>query len=120
VHQTGEWSVTVTDDLGCKATSDFVVTVLEDKEVQPIPVITPNGDGSNDFFKIKRYLLPGDQYELTIYNRYGNEIYSSSNYQNDWDGKYEGTLVPEGPYYYFLKDKAGNEWKGPINVVYNY
>jgi|GEM_PF-1709882 len=119
IDQTGNYSVHVTSDLGCISVVDFVVTVLEDKLVQPIPVMTPNGDGSNDVFKIKRYIMPDDRYNLTIFNRYGNEVYSDANYQNDWNGEYKGNLVPEGPYYYFLKDKDGQEWKGPVNVVYN-
>lgn len=41
---------------------------------------------------------------LTIYNRYGNEIYSKYNYQNEngWDGYYQNKALPSGTYYYVL------------------
>jgi gliding motility-associated-like protein len=34
-----------------------------------------------------------------VFNRYGNEVFSSKNYHNDWDGKYKGKPVPDGTYY---------------------
>ncbi len=61
-------------------------------------VFTPNGDGVNDLFVIRGIdLYP--QHRLVIFNRWGNEIYKSNNYRNDWDG---GTLS-EGTYYYVLE-----------------
>jgi gliding motility-associated-like protein len=74
----------------------------------------------NDAFLAKPVILPGEQYELKIFNRYGQAVYSSSNYQNDWKGLDDGgKLVPSGPYYYLLKDvKTGKEETGPVNVIY--
>ena len=118
IHQTGNYSVHLTNNNNCLSTLDFVVTVLEDKKMQPMHVFTPNNDGFDDVFRIKRYLLPGDRYQLTVYDRYGLEVYSSSDYQNDWNGEYKGSKVPEGPYYYYIKDKDGQEFKGPVNVIY--
>jgi gliding motility-associated-like protein/uncharacterized repeat protein (TIGR01451 family) len=61
-------------------------------------VITPNGDGKNDAFVIvgiERY--PGSV--LLIYNRWGNQVFQSKNYQNEW----RGTGLNDGTYYYILK-----------------
>ncbi|WP_161596709.1 DUF7927 domain-containing protein [Chitinophaga vietnamensis] len=61
-------------------------------------VITPNGDGKNDFL-----VIPGlDRYPgstLLIYNRWGNQVYQNKNYDNKWDGH----GLNEGTYFYILK-----------------
>jgi gliding motility-associated-like protein len=62
-------------------------------------VFTPNGDGTNDLFEI-RHLPPNAT--LSITNRWGKEVYSSTNYQSNWtaedisDGIYYYRLVAEG------------------------
>jgi gliding motility-associated-like protein len=71
-------------------------------------LFTPNGDGINDVLEI-RGLNQFEKAELSIVNRWGNEVYKSNNYQNDWNG--EG--LNEGTYYYLLKVKrnAASEWE---------
>lgn len=65
-------------------------------------VFTPNADGKNDRFEIKNL----DQYSdvhFWVYNRWGNKVYESENYQNDWDGKTRrGKRLDDGTYYYIL------------------
>lgn len=64
-------------------------------------VITPNGDGKNDKFTILGInQFPGS--ELIIYNRWGNVVFQSKDYKNDWDGK----GLNEGTYYYTLNLKT--------------
>lgn len=78
---------------------------------------TPNGDGSNDVFEIRGLDLFAEN-DLVIVNRWGNEVYKSTNYKNNWAG--EG--LNEGTYYYVLriKDSAGDEWqvfKGYVTLI---
>jgi gliding motility-associated-like protein len=66
---------------------------------------SPNRDGVNDnFVIIKPY---GTILELEIFNRWGNVVYTSTNYNNDWDGKgtknFIGQDLPDGGYYYTLR-----------------
>ena len=64
-------------------------------------LITPNGDGENESFFIPCIeAFPGSR--LTIYNRYGNKIYHTEDYQNDWEGTYRGKPLPDGTYFYQL------------------
>jgi gliding motility-associated-like protein len=71
--------------------------------------MTPNGDGNNDYFIINN--LNPEIYSksiLTIYNRWGGIMYTSTEYglnNNWWDGKttYENKLVTDGIYYYILE-----------------
>nr|WP_233166914.1 gliding motility-associated C-terminal domain-containing protein [Pedobacter sp. ASV2] len=78
---------------------------------------TPNGDGNNDTFEIKGLELFAEN-DLMIVNRWGNQVYKSDNYRNDWTG--DG--LNEGTYYYVLrvKEASGSEWqvfKGYITLI---
>ncbi|WP_316801641.1 Calx-beta domain-containing protein [Pedobacter frigidisoli] len=80
-------------------------------------LFTPNGDGINDVFEI-RGLNQYQSNELQIVNRWGNEVFHSKNYQNNWTG--EG--LNEGTYYYLLRvKKAGSDevevFKGYITLI---
>ncbi|AOM78268.1 gliding motility-associated C-terminal domain-containing protein [Pedobacter steynii] len=85
--------------------SNVVSTVVENADFIIPNIITPNGDGNNDTFKIKGLEnYPGTK--VTIFNRWGNEVYRSDNYTNDWDG----SQLNEGTYYYLIlrKEKSGS------------
>ncbi|UOQ97383.1 gliding motility-associated C-terminal domain-containing protein [Hymenobacter sp. 5317J-9] len=75
-------------------------------------VITPNGDRQNDRFVIENI----EQYPnatLTIFNRWGRQIYQSTNYRNTYDGE---NNVP-GVYYYFCQLPDGTRYKGWFELV---
>lgn len=77
-------------------------------EIKPfIPnIITPNGDGKNDRFAI----LGLEPYSsLTITNRMGEVLYQTDNYDNAWDGKYQGHLLQPDTYWYILKMPSSKE-----------
>ena len=84
--------------------SNTVSTTVDNADFIIPNIITPNGDGSNDTFKIKGLEnYPGTQ--VTIFNRWGNEVFRSDNYNNDWDG----SQLNEGTYYYLIlrREKSG-------------
>ena len=66
---------------------------------------SPNNDGIDDAWIIKRPY--GTNIAVKIFNRWGNEVYSNANYQNDWKGKgisnFIGEDIPEGTYYYIVE-----------------
>ena len=65
---------------------------------------TPNKDGKNDVFKI-----PGKSihnYEMTIYNRWGEQVFFTTNAAEGWDGTYRNIDAPAGPYVVVLKNKS--------------
>src|SRR5690606_17875985 len=79
---------------------------------------TPNGDGLNDRFVI-RGLEFYPENRLLIFNRWGNEVYNVTAYQNDWDGASLG----EGTYYYIFELRLNSgHWqtfKGFVTIVRN-
>lgn len=96
----------VTNKNGCAATSEQLINF--DNSDGMIPnVISPNNDSLNDVFKIG---FPN--VDLKIYNRWGKEIYSSKNYENNW-----GNGVEAGTYFYTVELQNGETCKGYINVV---
>ncbi|MGK6350915.1 gliding motility-associated C-terminal domain-containing protein [Parapedobacter sp. DT-150] len=81
-------------------------------------VFTPNGDGLNDYFVIPRLDLFTEN-RLLLFNRWGNELFKTTDYQNDWNGN----GLAEGTYYYVLELKAPNgRWetfKGFVTLIRN-
>jgi gliding motility-associated-like protein len=98
--------VYVKDRNGCLITTKAFVDVP-----MFIPnLITPNKDGANDRFEI--ISLPMNS-ELRIYNRWGNQVYKHTSYDNSWDG--EG--LADGIYYFDLVLPDKQLYKGWVNLV---
>ena len=104
--------------------SQATVTISFDgKEIlSDIPdVITPNGDGLNDelyFEEIGNGTYPNA--EILIFNRYGDEVFRSQPYQNEWRGQNNSNKdLPHGTYYFVLKLDAGgqNVVKGNVTIM---
>ena len=71
---------------------------------------SPDGDGINDFFKISGQGM--SDFQIEIYNRWGQMVYKSSDLSNGWDGIFKGERVPTGTYVYKIKtSKYGLEQK---------
>jgi gliding motility-associated-like protein len=108
VYETpGEYIVTLTsyNEAGCALSAT--------KKLNAEPpfilgnVITPNGDGKNDFFQV-----PVAQSTLEIYNRWGKKIFQAADYKNDW-----GKGIGNGTYYYVVNTPNGKNCKGWIEVL---
>ncbi len=85
----------------------------------PLPstnYISPNGDNKNDFWKIENVDIYKD-FALQIFDQFGHVIYeAASNYNNEFDGKINGTPLPTGNYYYVFKNERVT-YKGNITIV---
>jgi gliding motility-associated-like protein len=98
--------LTATDTLcGGVDTARVTVDVLgspEFLERLDVPnVFSPNNDGKNDsFFPIEE---AASQVTMKVWNRYGKLIYESAGAYKPWNGKQDGSLVPDGVYFYELK-----------------
>ena len=78
---------------------------------------TPNSDGVNDYFYIGNIQKYPDNI-LKIYNRYGQVIFTSANYNNDWNGEYQGNKVPTGTYFYILYTNTGKgNYSGSVTIL---
>ena len=83
---------------------------------------SPNGDGDNDYFFPVGYGVQGDDYEMSIYNRWGDKIYHWNDVNTGWDGKgYNGRNMEEGVYFYRMEatgfDGYYFEEKGSVTLL---
>ena len=117
VSTIGIYSVTATNSFGCVITAQTKVIDRCDPSILVPTIFTPNGDNNNDNFQVFPNYIK--DFDLKIYNRWGELIFTSKNYEDRWDGKYKGILVkPDSfawvityvPFYYpeeGLKRKEG-------------
>ncbi len=80
---------------------------------------SPNGDGINDSFVIQN--TNGKLVSLEIFNRWGNRIYKSNDYRNDWNGQvtegfFLGRDIPDGTYYYVIVIEKKDKYVGFITI----
>ena len=112
----GTYSVTVNTG-PCEISQSFNVVVLEKTTFGIMNLITPNGDGYNDKFEIFDLYRIGPC-EVNIFNRWGSQVFSSTNYNNDWQGTFNGNPLQEGTYYYVIKCSNEAIRKGSISIIY--
>ena len=96
------------DSGGCRSEMDTLHVTINNCDTLFIPnVITPNGDGLNDFFPGKSE--KGILFSIKIYNRCGRLVYDSYNAIDSWDGKNNsGGQLSNGTYYFVLEAKFRN------------
>ena len=105
----------VENSMGCQdAITKLVDIYPAPDQLLFIPnAFTPNSDGINDFFLVKHSeYFP---FEITIFNRWGELIFQSTDLDFRWDGKYNGEIVPAGSYYYIVTGKYVR--KGALTVI---
>lgn len=93
------YTLTITDANGC--TSSDTVRVHLYPKLNLTSGFTPNGDGKNDYWIID-HIEQFPQTVVEIYNRWGERIFSSNGYHEPFDGKYKGSDLPVGTYYYII------------------
>ena len=104
---------------GCIVVDTMQVVVREAvADILFIPnVLTPNADGKNDTWFIQNIeLFPSNK--VRIVNRWGDNVYQSQYYNNEWDGTFSGGKLPAGTYYYILD--LGDGWgifKGDVTII---
>lgn len=79
-------------------------SISYDCEVVMPNVFSPNQDGANDTFSALTN-CKFEKFDLLIFNRWGNKIFTSSNELSKWDGKYNGSDCTDGVYYYHITYK---------------
>jgi gliding motility-associated-like protein len=79
-------------------------------------LFTPNADGMNDYWHIPNLEEYGEMHVI-VYNRFGQIVYESQSYKNDWDGTWNGHPLPSASYYYIIKSSLKGFFKGVVNIV---
>ncbi len=117
-------TLTLTNELGCAAEDTIIITVRSDcpDNAVIVPnVISPNGDGNNDVFRVK--FEPGTELKyMDLYNRWGEMVFHTSDPNQNWDGYYKGKLARNGDVYAVLieglcPNKKPFKYMGNLTVI---
>ena len=115
--EAGSYSFTYTEGEGMCVNQVVVDLSVEDScgmdvdaAIEVSRVVTPNGDGHNDYFVVEGSEINGKTISLFVFDRWGQQVYKSDDYQNDWDalsGRNQRTLV-SGTYFYVIQVPGSN------------
>jgi gliding motility-associated-like protein len=97
----GNYILQITDMNAC-IYLDSIYLIQPESTILPTG-FTPNNDGYNDLYVVPG-INSGNPASIKVYNRWGNIVFESSNYENDWDGTGRtGADLPEGTYFVIVE-----------------
>lgn len=114
----GDYSVSISDD---NNKDTIIYFTIKTDECEPIAsnCFTPNDDGYNDTWNISGIeYFP--EFDLYVYNRWGQLVHYQTNNFKPWDGKQFGINVADGAYYFILyldKSNKNKFIKGDVNIL---
>ena len=105
---------------GCRAFDTLYVTI-DDRDNLFVPsAFSPNGDGKNDMFKITNLTFQKVM-EFRVFNRWGQEIFSTSDNGRGWDGTWKGVDQNIGTYSYLIRvgspDGSVETYRGEVTLI---
>jgi len=114
------YTVTITTAEGCTYTAVVIINLVEVTFQFP-ELITPNGDGTNDIFRIFSTIGASvTDYNLIVFNRWGQKIFTSTEASEGWDGTKNGTAQNQDTYLYianFNLDGVSRTSEGQFSLV---
>jgi gliding motility-associated-like protein len=100
-------TLTIIDENNCEDTITKEVKILQDFYSYTPNIFTPNDDGTNDTFTPSLLNIDMNTYNLLVYDRWGNQLFESDDYNKGWDGKLkDGRLMPPDVYSYKITYKT--------------
>ncbi len=118
--QSGIVSLIITDNNGCQITPTVEIPSESANECSVVsPMLTPNGDGRND--ELRFFCNVGSTNSLEVYDRWGQQVYFTEGYTNNWTGvDNTGNLLNEGTYFFIFNYQDGGtpkQFKGHFNIL---
>ena len=110
--------IVVSDSLSTSQPAERLITITEIfPELDIVNAFTPNDDGVNDawdFLNLQFYT----QIEIAVFNQDGIKVFECGEQDCTWDGTYDGTELPAGPYFYtILLNNGKREYKGTVTIL---
>lgn len=106
----GSYLAYARDKNGCGLSIPYPIYVMDYPRY-----FTPNGDGYNDYWKIKNLNLFPNAI-VTIFDRYGKLLKQLNNTSNGWNGTFNGLNLPSDDYWFTLKLEDTKEYKGHFSL----
>jgi gliding motility-associated-like protein len=121
----GEYKVNLvaTSNKGCVDIAYILVEIAPDFALYIPNAFTPDGNNVNDIFQPVGVGIDEENYRMDIFDRWGENIFTSNNFRKGWDGSVKGSskTAPQGVYTYKLmvKDTQGNKhpYVGHVTVI---
>jgi len=121
--ETITYTVTVTEDNGCTDTATVEVTVIQpncdESDIYVPNMFTPNADMLNDTWRIESNFI--DRFELVVYDRWGEEVFTSMDQDEEWDGTFRNKELEPDVYGYYLLAVCTNGFEytkqGNVTIV---
>ena len=116
ISESGIYFDTVQSSDGCDSLVRLELSVIDcSVDLQISNILTPNGDGYNDTWKVND--PPQIQgCEVKIFNRWGQLVFESTDYNNTWTGTKDTEELPDGVYFYSIQC-SDKEFTGSINLL---
>ena len=107
INTPGSYTITATDVNGCERMFNTIITQQNctDCNMYVPAAFTPNGDGLNEVFKPKLNCY-ASVFHCRIYDRWGRQIFETSDLNKGWDGTYTGNKIQQGTYVYYIDYKT--------------
>ena len=116
----GWYRVSILSADGCTA-ADSVYALFSTAFMSVPNAFTPDGDRLNDIFRPVTFPEKINSYNMYIFDRWGKQLFYTNDIAQGWDGKINGTLVPDGLYGYLIRfsNTSGGkgEKRGVVTVV---
>ena len=112
ISKSGVYQLKMSNLEGCSTEKKVEIIQKCVSKIYAANIFTPNGDGDNDVF----WIIAEDvtEYQLKIYNRWGEMVFMSTQETEAWDGTYHAEKAPEGSYSYQINYKNA---KQPLDVL---
>lgn len=122
--QTGTYDIRLvtTSELGCTDTMDYELIVFPEVLIYAPNTFTPDGDEFNQHWRVYMEGIDPYDFELLIYNRWGELLWESHDIEVGWDGTYGGEIVPTGTYTWIIRasdllNDGKYTYNGHINLL---
>ena len=89
------------------------IGTIKDNDIPNL--FSPNGDGSNDTWTIGG-LSAYPEAMVSVFDRWGQKVYSGDSSSDAWDGTYDGKNLPTADYYYILDLGNGETYNGVVTL----
>ncbi len=124
--ETTLYTLLITDENGCDASDEVLLTITKNRNVYIPNAFSPNGDGTNDVFHIYARGDISQILEFKIFDRWGEMVFADEKFQpNDpahgWDGVFRGKIMNPAVFAYFAKvefvDGVVTLFKGDVTLM---
>jgi gliding motility-associated-like protein len=104
----------------CGVAVDTIVVDFHNCYIGFPSAFTPNGDNLNDIIKIEGNTAALSAFSLSIFNRWGQRVFYTTDANTGWDGKFNGVMQDMGTYYYMIRytlEGKTHRMKGDFQLI---